>query len=420
VPDASADGGRSLARRLYLLLAAVVVVMVGYGVTLTVLPFYVERLGDAVGLGRSAVIRHVTWLTATYPLAQLVCGPVWGYLSDRMGRRPPLLLGLGGFAIGQVAFGLADTLPALYGARLLGGVLSSAILPIAAAYVADVTTDRERARGMAWLGSATSAGVVAGPAVGGLLAQRGFHATVGGVPVAVDGFSLPFFIVAFLGVMTLGAARLWLPESRPASQAREGRTQTSRSSNGAWSLLPLLGLAVVAQSALAMFESTFALHGQGVLGWGPAEVGLVFVVCGVVMAVGQLAAGAALPGRIGGMRQIAAGLVCMGVSLGLMMRPERLPLVLSLVALFALGMVLVSPNLAAAISRRGGRRAAGAALGLQSAAINLGQTIGPLLGGAVFAREMGAAYGLGAVLLVGVAAALAWSGETIGEAPVDG
>jgi DHA1 family multidrug resistance protein-like MFS transporter len=143
-----------IGKRLFALLACLFVVMIGLGITLPVLPFYVERLGQAESVPREAIVVHVALLTAVYPLGQLVFAPVWGRWSDRLGRRPLLLGGIAGYAAGQILFGFATSLSLLYAARILGGILSSAVLPVAAAYVSDATTDAERGRGMAWMGTA--------------------------------------------------------------------------------------------------------------------------------------------------------------------------------------------------------------------------------------------------------------------------
>ena len=142
-----------IGRRLFVLLACLFVVMIGFGITLPVLPFYVERLAQAEGAMPQAVVMHVALLTAAYPLGQLVFAPVWGLWSDRRGRRPLLLMGMAGYVIAQILFGLATSLWLLYGARILGGILSSATLPVSAAYVADATIDAERGRG-GWRGLA--------------------------------------------------------------------------------------------------------------------------------------------------------------------------------------------------------------------------------------------------------------------------
>ena len=158
--------------------------MIGLGITMPVLPFYVERLALAEGATRQAVVMHVGWLTGVYALMQLIFAPVWGRWSDRIGRRPLILIGIAGYVVAQVLFGLATSLWLLYAARILGGMLSSATLPVSAAYVADMTTDEERGRGMAWLGTAVSLGFVVGPALGGnVVSQRpAFHRALWALP----------------------------------------------------------------------------------------------------------------------------------------------------------------------------------------------------------------------------------------------
>ena len=123
-------------------------------------------------------------------------------------------------------FGLATSLWLLYAARILGGILSSATLPVSAAYVADLTTEKERSRGMAWLGTAVSLGVVVGPALGGLLSRRDWHFNWRIGHFMVDSFSIPFFTAALLGLLTLFAALRWLPESLPKTSAQDTNKET--------------------------------------------------------------------------------------------------------------------------------------------------------------------------------------------------
>jgi DHA1 family multidrug resistance protein-like MFS transporter len=397
-----------IGKRLFVLLACLFVVMIGFGITLPVLPFYVERLAQAEGVTPEAIVMHVTLLTAVYPMGQLVFAPIWGRWSDRTGRRRLLLMGMAGYVIAQILFGLASSLWLLYAARILGGILSSATLPVSAAYVADATTEGERGRGMAWLGTATSLGFVVGPALGGLLARRDLHVTARYGHVMIDGFSIPFFAAAGLGAVTLAAAIRWLPESLPAHARRSGSAEPDLRTL-VRSLSPLLGLAFVAQFALAMFEATFALHAQAVLDYGPAEVGAVFVVCGLVMAIFQVGASGFLAGRVAELTQIGIGFALMGTSLAVLMMPRGMASVLALVGVLALGMAFISPNLAAVISTRGGSRRAGTALGAQNAANSLGQASGPLVGGALFIWQMNAPYMLSGGALVAIALVIGWA-----------
>ncbi len=406
-----------IGRRLFALLACLFVVMIGLGITLPVLPFYVERLALAEGATRREVVMHVALLTAAYPLGQLVFAPLWGRWSDRLGRRPLLLMGIAGYVVAQFLFGLATSLWLLYAARMLGGMLSSATLPVSAAYVADATTEEERGRGMAWLGTATSLGFVVGPAIGGILARRDVHVTARFGHLLIDGFSIPFFTAAALGLCALAAAIRWLPESLSAQAPRSTREEPEPD----WRTLvrglgPLLGLALVAQFALAMFEATFALHAQAILGYGPTDVGAVFVVCGLVMAVFQVGASGLLAGRVDEMGQIGVGFGLMGTSLAVLMLPRTTVSILALVGLLALGMALIAPNLSALISRRGGSRCAGTALGAQNAANSLAQAAGPLVGGALFVWQMSAPYVLSGGVLVAIALVIGWNALAVRRA----
>lgn len=375
--------------------------MIGLGISMPVLPFYVERLALVEGASRQSVVMQVGLLTGVYALGQLVFAPVWGRLSDRIGRRPLILFGIAGYVVAQVLFGMATSLWLLYVARILGGVLSSAILPVAAAYVTDMTTDDERGRGMAWLGTAVSLGFIVGPALGGILSRRDLHFAVRFGHFMIDSFSVPFFAAALLGLLALFSALRWLPESMPAHPTRA----TGEESETDWrmqarDLGPMLLLALVGQFGLAIFEATFALYAQAKFNYGPSEVGAVFVVCGLVMTVFQVGAIGFFAGRIREIYQIGLGFGLMGTGLTLLVMTRSKFLVFVFVGLVALGMAFISPNLAALISKSGGSGRAGAALGLQNAANSLGQAGGPLLGSALFIWQANAPYLLAGALLV--------------------
>lgn len=404
-----------ISKHLFVLLACLFVVMIGFGITLPVLPFYVERLALEAGAAQQSIVLHVTLLTGVYPLMQLVFAPLWGRWSDRIGRRPLILIGIAGYIVAQVMFGLSTSLWLLYAARIVGGILSSATLPVSAAYVVDMTTKEERGRGMAWLGTAVSLGVVVGPALGGLLSRRDWHFNWSVGHFKVDAFSTPFFAAALLGLLTLLAAWRWLPESmlKISTQNTSPVKDTSEGAKTDWrtlvkTLSPLLALALAGQFALTMFEGTFALFAMAKFDFGPAEVGYVFVVCGLVMTVFQAGAVGFLAGRISEIYQIGAGFGLMGAGIALLATAQTKFFVFAFVALLALGMAFISPNLAALISKRGGEQQAGASLGVQNAANSLGQAGGPLLGGLLFIWQINAPYLFSGAVLLALALVIGW------------
>ena len=402
-------------KHLAVLLTCLFVVMIGFGITLPVLPFYVGRLALEAGASQQSIVLHVTLLTGVYALMQLVFAPLWGRWSDRIGRKPLILIGIAGYVIAQVMFGLSTSLGLLYAARLVGGILSSATLPVSAAYMVDMTTKEERSRGMAWLGTAASLGVVVGPALGGLLSRQDWHFSWSAGHFRADGFSTPFFAAALLGLLTLLAASRWLPESlaETSAQDRNPVTSTSADTKPDWrtlvkTLAPLLALTLAGQFALTMFEGTFALFAQAKFGFGPAEVGLVFVVCGLVMTVFQAGAVGFLAGKLSEIVQVGVGFALMGAGIALLATAQTKVLVFAFVALLSLGMAFIAPNLSALVSKRGGEQQAGASLGIQNAANSLGQAVGPLLGGVLFLWQMNAPYLFSGAVLLALAFAIGW------------
>lgn len=397
-------------KHLFVLLACLFVVNIGTGITLPVLPFYTERLALEGGAAatREQIAVHVGGLTGVYVLMQFFFAPVWGRWSDRVGRRLPILIGIAGYAASKLVFAAATTLPLLYAARIVGGILVAGILPAASAFVADVTKEDERGRGMAWLSAAASLGLVVGPALGGLAARRDFHFSARYGHLLVDSFSVPFLIAALLALLAFLAALWRLPETlrRAVPVPQDGDAETANRREASGDLKRLLGLSLAGQFGLAIFEATFALYAKQAMNYGTFEIGAVFVVCGLVMALFQVGVIGFLTRRVGEIYQAAAGLALAGASLMLLARTHAPPLVLIIVGLLALGVALFVPNLASLISKSGGGRT-GAALGTQSAANNLGQAAGPLLGGLLFAWRADAPYLVaGALLLVvgGVAA----------------
>src|SRR5690606_15710297 len=190
----------SLQRKvLGLLFAVLFLVMTGFSILFPVEPYYVQTFG--------ATSATMGWLMASFSLAQFVFSPLWGRLSDRIGRKPVMMIGLAGYSGSMALFALAQSVPQLFLARSLAGVLSSATLPTAMAVISDTTTEDERAKGMGILGAAFGLGAIFGPFVGGVLGDVSIR--------------LPFFVTSALSLATLLIVWRMLPESlRPEKQAR--------------------------------------------------------------------------------------------------------------------------------------------------------------------------------------------------------
>ncbi|MGD2254020.1 MAG: MFS transporter, partial [Anaerolineales bacterium] len=231
-------------RQLLILSFTLVVVTLGFGLVMPIIPFYMELLG--------AGGTELGLLVASYAVMRLIFGPIWGSLSDRVGRKPILMIGVLGYGITMIGFGLATQLWMMFVARILAGVLSSATAPTTMAYISDSTSEEDRGGGMGMLGAAGGLGAIFGPAVGGLLAERSL--------------SLPFFIAAGMSFLALILVVVLLPESLPQGD-RAPRT-TDRpvfDLRGWWKALfspigPLLALTFLVTGGLMIFYGILGLY----------------------------------------------------------------------------------------------------------------------------------------------------------------
>jgi DHA1 family tetracycline resistance protein-like MFS transporter len=364
--------------------------LVGFGLVIPLLPFYAVRF--------AASPQQVTLLLAVYSLMQLFTAPLWGTLSDRVGRRPVLMSSMAASALAYLWLGSATALWMLFAARALAGACAGNIAA-AQAYIADITKPEGRAAGMGLIGAAFGLGFIIGPALGGLLA---------GTDPATADIETPALVAAGLSCLALCGVVLLLPESLRAGQ-RGRRAPRDRVS----AILGVLRRPILSRLILIFFlvilafagmESTFALWAMGQFGWGPGQVGYVFAYVGALSAILQGGLIGRLTRRFGEDRLLVFGLALIGVGLLILPLAREVPVLCVAVTGLALGMGLVQPSLNSLISLRGGRDEQGQVLGVSQSVGSLSRVLGPAAAGFFFA-EFGraAAFLWGAAL---VAAAL--------------
>ncbi len=350
-------------KNVHILAFTLLVVMLGYGMVMPIMPFLIEQLG--------AGGQELGWLVSTYSLMQLVCAPLWGTLSDRTGRKPVIAIGVLGYAITLFLFGLATEFWMLFLIRTLAGVLSSATMPTSMAYISDHIPEGERSGGMGQLGAAIGVGVVAGPLLGGLLSS--------------SSLSLPFFIGAGLAGISFLLVLFLLPESRSQSQAFKkpplhwsDLCQVFSSSAGL-----LLLLIFIMSFGLANFQGIIGLYAVDKFAFSTRQVGVLWMVIGGVLILGQGGLTGPLTRRFGELPLIKTGLVGGAVGFVLVSLAINFTTLLLALGLFTLALALIGPALNAHISRFS-REHQGAVMGLNSAASSLGRVLGPLLAGPLF------------------------------------
>jgi DHA1 family multidrug resistance protein-like MFS transporter len=370
------------------------VVMLGFGMVMPIFPFYIESMGahgSELGL-----------LIAISPFMQLLFAPIWGSVSDRQGRKPVLAVGLLGYGISMLLFGLATELWMLFVARGVGAILSAATMPTTMAYVSDSTSEQDRGGGIGVLGAATGLGMVLGPALGGWL--------------AVDSLSTPFFITAGVCLLTLLLVVLFLPESLPAEARRSTATQIKPAAQlgEMWRALSsrplgiLLTMAFLVSFGLTCFQGIFGLYALERFGYGTEEVGWILAVVGIVAALTQGVLTGPLTKRWGEAVVIKVTLLGSAVAFVLLLTANTLPAVLLTIALFTVPNALLRPAVISLTSKRADTEQ-GVAMGLNNSFNSLGRIAGPIWAGFVFDVDYRLPYLSGAAILVaGFVISLMW------------
>ena len=393
----------------WLLAGANFAVALGYGAILPLLPTMLA--GFASAGTPAAVAWHTGGLLATYMLGLFATAPVWGALSDRIGRRRLLLLGLPGYAVALAAFAAADSLASAYGWRVLAGVAGGAVLPVVNASIGAIADRRARARLFAGASMATLLGLLAGPALSGIV--YGAMQRMGDVremTPAVIGLPLAGAAAVALCVAA-GFAWDWrgarANAMRPAGALQPAARIVWRQ---AW---PALSASFLVLLGLGAFEAMLPVLGQTTLSLDPPALGLLLALCMLVMLAVQSGLFLApILHRAARARFIAAGFLAVAGGIALIAQAESFAGAALGVAIIGAGGAFLQPAIAylATLNDAG---ASGTLLGALTGAGSLGQALGSLAGGALFAALGGGGLW---VVAAGLAAGGAWLGTAVGRA----
>ena len=360
--------------------------LVGFGIVIPVLPLYAKDFGASpfvIGL-----------LLAGYSLGQFLGAPVLGRLSDRLGRKPVLLLAVAGSALGNLVTGMAGSLAVLFVARLIDG-LSGASVAVANAAVADLAPPAQRTRLFGMLGAAFGIGFVVGPAIGGL--------------ASFGGRSLPFYVAAGLAVLNGLLAWRRVPETRPGARparqsvgAPQGRVAAAAALFKRRDRLSKLVLvSTIGVFAFTALESTFSLMTHARLGLGPAGVAVAFVCMGVLLTVLQAGATAKVVRKLGDVPTVRVALLCNLAGFLVLALGWSWPGVVLGTGFLVTGQGLLTPALSTAIAGDASESQRGFVFGVQQSAGALARVAGPLVALGLFGRVgVGAPYVVAALAVV--------------------
>jgi len=367
----------------------------GIGLVNPIVPYLAERFA-----ARNQLALVLSVLAISYSGAAFLAAPALGALSDRFGRRPVLLLSVLGSAVGYALFGAAQATWVLIAGRLIDG-FTAGNFSAAFAALADSTRAEERGRNFGYLGASAGAGLIAGPAIGGLLTHFG--------P------AVPLYFAAALCLANALFGWFFMPETR-----KEGATAESlslvhlnpftqlRSLLEFTALRPLLAASVLFTIPFAMMTTLLALLSKDRLSWTATQASTVFIAVGLCDVAVQGALLGRLLRRLGERRAALLGLALAAVGLAGMALISALPsawLMFAAVVAFAVGEGIFTACLSALLSLAAGPDAQGRVQGGSQGLQSLAQVTGPLAGGFLYARVHPAMpFAVGAVLLIGTAA----------------
>jgi MFS transporter, DHA1 family, tetracycline resistance protein len=355
--------------------------LIGFGIVIPVLPLYAKDYHASetvIGL-----------MLASYSVMQFIFAPILGRLSDRVGRRPVLLLSLIGTSLGFLLMGFAHRLPfgvALFGlspvvvwlflARILDGI-SGGNISTAQAYIADVTPPAERAKGMGLIGAAFGMGFIFGPAIGGLMSSFSPEA--------------PFFFAAGLAALNATALYFLLPESLAPEHRHEARhragLQEILEQAGSWQLKAVFATYFFATVAFAMLTATFALFASHRFQFDTRHTGYLFTYVGVLGAVIQGGLLGKLVKVFGEKPLAVVGTLIFSAALFTLPLAMSLPMLLLASTGNAIGNSLVTPTLNSLASKSAAPAFQGRMLGTMASVASFARIIGPVLGGFLLGRD---------------------------------
>lgn len=363
---------------LFVLFLVMFFVMVGFGIIIPVLPFYAENLG--------ATAFELGLLMAIYSLMQFLFSPMWGRISDRIGRKPVILTGIFGLAISFFMMALSNSLWMLFLARILGGFLSSANMPTVTAYVADITSEEDRGKGMGTIGAAVGLGFILGPAIGGIFSK--------------SSLSLPFFIAGISSFVTFLLVLFVLKESLHEDElGKKEKEKISLKQHLSGPIGILYFLQLFVSLSLAGLEATFAYFVAERAGLGTVELGYLFMIMGFAGALVQGGLVGRLTKRFGESVVIQLGIIMSAIGFGLILFIDDFVTAAIFLTLFGIGNGFIRPSLSALLTKRS-EVGHGSVTGLLSSFDSLGRIIGPPLGGFLFNIAIGLPYISGILLSI--------------------
>lgn len=359
-------------KRMWIIFLIIFINMLGFGIILPLLPYYVESFGAGpmtIGL-----------ISVAYSVFQLLSAPILGELSDKFGRRPILLFSIGGTALSFGLLGFANSIPLLFLSRIIDGA-SGGNISTAQAYIADITSKENRTQGMGMMMAAFSLGMILGPAAGGLL--------------SVYGYSVPAFVAGGVALVATILTYFYLPESVKVNHEvsvtvkKRGKFFSFRDFYDALTH-PEVGLfltiSFMMMFAFSLMQGTFALFTEHSLHMSARDNGIIFAYLGFVGIVMQMFLLKRILKWIPEKRATIVAIVCMALALGLIAFSTNMLVLFIAVTLLAFGNSISGPVLAGLISKKTPDNEQGNIAGMNQSVGSVARIIGPISGTFIYGQ----------------------------------
>jgi MFS family permease len=387
---------RKIPAKLFTLMITAFVDMVGLLMIIPLMPFYVKSLGGAgvnllgfhLGIGSISGI-----IVSAFTVAQLLSAPMWGRFSDRVGRRPTLLIALGAAACAYLIFGFANSLLLLFLSRLVQGA-GGGTVGVIQAYVADSTDPKDRARALGWLSATTNLGVALGPVLGSFAIALGKRDLLPGAGTLYMGHAAPGILAALLCVFNMAFAAKFLTESRDFNEQHEDGTQRQTSRQAIWRVIsnsgePSSRLIWIYAISIGAFQGSFtvlALFLNARFAVTEQTIGYFFMYIGSISVFTRVLLLGRMVDWLGEANLSRLGLILLATGVLGMPLARNLPMLAIAVALIPLGTAFTFPCVTALLSRVINPRERGLYMGMQQTYGGVARVVAPLFFGWSFDR----------------------------------
>ncbi len=332
--------------------------ILGFSILIPLMPYFVKHFGA------SDIV--VGGLFATFALCQFVGGPIWGNVSDRIGRKRVLIVSQVGATIGWTMLAFAPTIAWVFAARIVEG-FSGGNISVTQAYVSDLVEPAKRGRAFSYIGAAFSAGLIFGPLSGGYLVAR-------------YGYSVPFLLAAALQVVTLIVTVLILPESRHANADEKPASLADiRLSLFDQRVAPVMWQKLVFSLGLYGWFSVFTLVLQAQFGFDAAGASYFFTAFGLASVVIQIGVVGRVTDALGDRRASNIGFVALLIAFAIVPFAHAIPLAVAMIVMFSLGLALVNATIPALLSANAPDNMRGTILGAASSLESVSGVFMPVL-----------------------------------------